>query len=340
MAKELSVMNIEHVALHSSPAALPFQTMGDDELMQLLGQAGGNEGANSDEVIEPVYVAPQNSDLQELLAGIDLNIATAPAASAIQVIEPTVNIDDILESAIAAAENSEVSIANAKVEVVNPGAVPTTKADGSDAYDANAEKTAADILSELETVVLANSEPQAETEPEKEQGDKAAADPVQKTKRVTAPRKHYTDKVERLKDRVGDDLSGVSMLSTEDMNLDPTEALDRTLSIIKGMNKKEQNRASNLVEFVTGKRDKPNTVIERLLRLLHADGQLSTGDKGNVMANLLAKPYSPTSARAMGANTVAVFADLLLVKSDGKGKFVSNPESVLLAICKQKLGLQ
>lgn len=155
-----------------------------------------------------------------------------------------------------------------------------------------------------------------------------------KTKKAAAPRKHYSDKVERLKDRVGASLAEYTVLTTADALVDDAElavTMERTLEIIRQMNSKEKNRASNLIEFLSGKRAKLNNVLERVLKVLDSDGFLQTGNDGNVMKNLLARPYSPASARAMGGNTVSMYADLKLIVPEGKGRFIANPDSLLLA---------
>src|SRR5690606_27785248 len=103
------------------------------------------------------------------------------------------------------------------------------------------------------------------------------------------------------------------------------------------MNKKEQNRASNFVEWLSGKKSRLNNVLERVLKVLERDGVLTTGNEGNVIKDLLARPYSLGSARAMGGNTIGMFADLKVIVADGKGKFVPNPDSLLLMKAKSLL---
>lgn len=157
-----------------------------------------------------------------------------------------------------------------------------------------------------------------------------------KVKKAVTPRKHYTDKVERLKDRIGESLSEYTVLTTADALVDEAElavVMERTLEIIRAMNSKEKNRASNFIEFLSGKRAKLNTVLERVLRVLDRDGVIQTGNDGNVMKNLVDRPYSPASARAMGGNTIGMYADLkVIIPMEGvKGKFVANPDSLLLA---------
>lgn len=335
MAEQLTLKMIDNVAIDSTPNRVIGSTLTDQELEAMLdGELDASHG--SDEVIE--VLPPQ--DVTDLLAGIDLTLpevvpAGAPVTVAAEPLaQPKVEehrLDDSeLEALVAASLNTESALASSTSAAVSAGAVPVTAADGSNAlHDVHSDPLS--VLAELEAMPVTGAPAAAATE--KTETEKKARTPA-------LPRKHYTDKAERLKDRVGDELATVSMLTPDDAAMPPAEGIERTLEIIKGMNKKEQNRASNLVEFVTGKGKSLNGVLERLIRLLHKDGYLQTGEKGNVMADLLSRPYSPASARAMGANTVAVFADLYLLKADTKGKYVANPESVLLAICKEKLGLK
>lgn len=160
-------------------------------------------------------------------------------------------------------------------------------------------------------------------------------------KKERVPRKHYSDKVERLKDRMGASLGEYMVLTTADALVEDEAALqatmDATLQIIRDMNSKEKNRASGFIEFLSGKKAKLNNVLERVLSVLERDGYVQTGNEGNVFKDLLSRPYSPASARAMGGNTISMFADLKVILAEGKGRFVANPDSLLLAKAKSML---
>lgn len=167
------------------------------------------------------------------------------------------------------------------------------------------------------------------------------AEAAAKPKKTATPRKHYSDKVERLVDRVGDKLAEFTVLTINDAPVDDEAmkaTMDTTLGIIRGMNSKEKNRAGNFIEFLSGKRAKLNNVLERVLGVLERDGFLTTGNEGNVMKDLLAKPYSAAAARAMGGNTIGMFADLKVILADGKGRYVANPDSLLLMKAQAMLG--
>ena len=233
--------------------------------------------------------------------------AAAPVGS-MPVIESAPTPEEVLESAVNAAEAVSDALAHAE---------------SSDKPDSSAPSAAT-------MSVIAGGE------------DKPAKVP-------RAPRKHYTNKFDRLVDRVGSEtLAEYSMLTTADAAAASVDAdamktsVARTMDIIKAMNQKEQNRASNFMEFVTGKRKNLNTVLERVLRVAERDGFVTTGNEGNVFKDLLSRPYSPASARAMGGNTIAMFKDLLVLipVAGNKGRYVLNDQSVLYSVAKSLLDAQ
>lgn len=343
MAQQLSSSIADQVAIDATlNSALVGQTVSDEDLMAALELSENDERTLHADSNEEVLVieSDHGNDVSAILADLDLDLSAAavvaPAVVASKVPAADADSDDdLLEKAVASATAAEAAVASASVVSVPVSEAPTTAADGSDALK-SIHHSPDELLAELEALGTLGEKTGDASAPDSA-APAAATEKKPATPRV--PRKHYTDRAERLKDQLGAGLEAVSMLTPQDATMAKDDAIERTLAIIKGMNKKEQNRASNLVEFITGKRASLNTVLDRLLKLLHKDGFLTTGDKGNVMENLLAKPYAPNSARAMGANTVAVFADLMLIKADGRGRYVPNPESVLLALCNQKLGL-
>jgi hypothetical protein len=174
--------------------------------------------------------------------------------------------------------------------------------------------------------------------------DVVAEGEVAKPKKERVPRVSYANKADRIAARLGDKLAEYTVLTVNDA----THAIDdaalqakmaETMTLIRGMSQKKQNRAGFLMEFVSGKSAKLNEVMARTLKVLAEKGTLTTGKDGNLLANLLARPYSPAAARAMGTNTVAVLEDLKLIVADGKGTYRANPESLLLAKANALLGI-
>ncbi|GAC1605819.1 MAG: hypothetical protein NVS3B3_04420 [Aquirhabdus sp.] len=86
------------------------------------------------------------------------------------------------------------------------------------------------------------------------------------------------------------------------------------------------------------KSDAPNEVIRRALVVLKRDGELTSGDKGNLQLELLAKPYSLGTARSQ-ANQIFMLFPLLEITMKEKGRMVANPDSALMIAANAMLGL-
>lgn len=161
----------------------------------------------------------------------------------------------------------------------------------------------------------------------------AAGETPAKEKRTALPRKHYSDKTERLKDKLGDGLGEYTVLTLTDAGVDEAALkakMDETLVIIKAMNGKAQNWAVKFIEYLAGKKSSLSEVTARTLKVLERDGFISTGAEGNVFKDLIARPYSPGAARAMGGNNLAMMRALKVVLEDGKGRYIANADSLLL----------
>lgn len=236
--------------------------------------------------------------LDELIASLNAPDEILETPVTMAVAEAAAPIDDaMLSAAVSGAEATEIMVAEATPEGVTEGAAPS--GDGTDVV-------ALPVIKE-----------------------KAAKEP----KAPATPRKHYTDKTERLKDKLGAGLSEYSVLTLADAGVDEEElkvVMEKTMDIIRGLNKKESNWAVKMIEFLAGKKSSISEVTGTILKLLHTDGYISTGNDGNVFKTLVARPYSPGSARAMGGNNVGFMKDLKMIIADGKGKFIANPDSLLL----------
>lgn len=163
-------------------------------------------------------------------------------------------------------------------------------------------------------------------------------------KPARTPRTHYQNKTDRIKARLGDKLGDYLVLELDDASLEG-DALkakqDETLAVIDAMSVKVKNRASLLIDWLSGKTGKPNEILKRALDVLAADGKITTGDNGNLHKNLIAKPYSPSAARAMGRNTVTVMERTkMIVAGATKGEFLPNPGSLFLVMAQQLMGTE
>jgi hypothetical protein len=82
-----------------------------------------------------------------------------------------------------------------------------------------------------------------------------------------------------------------------------------------------------------------NEVLKRAITVLHQDGQLTSGDKGNLQLNLLSKPYSVGTARSQANQMFMALPELQLTIKE-RGRMVPNPNSPLLIGAYAALGLE
>lgn len=274
------------------------------------------EGDESDEVVEGLF-APE--------AGLPAEFDMHPQDIADEAVREMLALETSAEEVVVDESAPEVT------EVVEAAApvVPSVKVDPvvEAKRAAKAAAKAAKLAEKAEKAEAAKAARAA----------KAAALPPK------AARVFYgKNKVARLRATLGDKLGDYMVLTLDDAALEG-EALkakqDETLAVIDAMGIKVKNRATNLLEFAAGKSIRINNVIATALQVLARDGQLTTGDRGNLFTTLLAKPYAPSAARAMGNNTLNMLRQLKLTDFGLKGVYVANPESLLLAFVAEKLSL-
>jgi len=219
----------------------------------------------------------------------------------VEVVEPAIT-DDMLAAAVSGAEAIELMMESATVDGGVEGAAPTgTESDVKRKKAAKAPKVAK-VTAEGEAV-------------------------------EKAPSVVYTDKIDRLKGKLGTGLTEYSVLTLADAGVaeaDLAAKMSETMEIIKQMNSKEQSWAVKFIEYMAGKKATISEVTRKVFEVLEKDGFITTGNDGNVFKTLLAKPYSAGAARAMGGNNIGMLRDLKVITQDGKGKYVANPESLLL----------
>ena len=246
------------------------------------------------------------------------------------------NHTDTLE--VAGADAGDMALDDLISSLTNPDEILEPLHTASHAVDEatlnaavnGAEATELMVMSAAPEGVADGSTPTGDTSDLVAIEPEAAAKPA---KKAAVPRKHYTDKTERLKDKLGAGLSEYSVLTLADAEVSDEELvakMEETMVIIRSLNKKEQNWAVKFIEYLAGKKSSISEVTGTILKLLHEDGQITTGNEGNVFKKLVARPYSPGAARAMGGNNVGMLKDLKLILEDGKGKYIANPDSLLL----------
>lgn len=259
-----------------------------------------------DAVLHSVEVLEVSESIEASDMGADLDlselIASLESPEIFEEAQIITSVADtaILDAAVMGAEAIEVSVAAATpTGVIEAGAAPS------------GEIPAAMSFSSVSDAVPAAATP----------------------KRTAIPRKHYTDKTERLKDKLGAGLAEYSVLTLADAGVTDAElsvVMENTMVIIRGMSGKAQNWAVKLIENLSGKKSSMSEVTARIFKLLRQDGFVTTGNTGNMYLNLLEKPYSPGAARAMGGNNLAMMLALRIIEADGKGRFVPNHDSLLL----------
>lgn len=293
--------------------------------------------------ITETNVGNPNAEVEALEALLgDLGV---PATHSEEVIEDTIGMTR-LEAAVPPTGDTEEVVADPKVAAAEKKAADAAKK-AADKVAADAAKAAKKVEADAAKAAKkaeaeAAKKVAAEKKAEAAAAKKAEREAAKAAKPAPVPRKFYATKVERVSDKLGAQLGDYTVLTVTDAALtgsDLAAKQQETLDIIKKAGSKVQNRMTLLIEFVAGKSSKLNEVITRALTLLKNDGHIKTGDKGNLHANLIAKPYSPAAARAMGNNTVAALRDLKLIAKGADGSYVANPESLMLIKVNGMLGL-
>lgn len=267
--------------------------------------------------------ATPTDDLSALLADVEMVNPTAAADTEVEA--------DELEALFASEEVIEEPTEDAAVADDASLEEAVAAAEREEAY-AVADKPAPEV------VQVADDKPVKAKKERKAKEKALAEEPKAKRERVY----FGPDKVRRLRANLGDKLGDFMVLTIDDASL-PDDLLkakqDETLQIIESMGVKVKARAALLIEFAAGRTARLNNVIATALRILAKDGQITAGDQGNLFKTLLAKPYTPAAARAMGNNTVNMLRQLKLINEESKQTFVPNPQSLLLAFVTEKMGL-
>lgn len=153
-----------------------------------------------------------------------------------------------------------------------------------------------------------------------------------------------------LKARLGDKTSEMLVLEVEDAVLEPAELEAKQSELLKLLNTRPgtsdggstQKKVAEKIVMLFGflkHGGALNEVMRRTFTVLAKDGKLTSGDKGNLHAELLAKPYSVGTCRAQAGQMFAMLPMLKVVTKEEKGSFVLNPNSMIFAAVKAQLGL-
>lgn len=147
---------------------------------------------------------------------------------------------------------------------------------------------------------------------------------------------------EKVTNRLGEFATEYLILETKDAELPPEKFAQYQQDLVQSFNATSQikvrEKIVQLFGFMSGA-NKLNEVTRRAFTVLLKDGSLISGDKGNLHENLLAKPYSVGTARAQSGQMFSMFQQLKIVNKSDRGVYDANPDSVILQVMKQKLGL-
>lgn len=193
--------------------------------------------------------------------------------------------------------------------------------------------------------------PEAATASDKPKKEKKAKEPKE-PKEPKAPRVTYVGNKasDVLKARLGDKTNEMLVLEVEDASLDPAELEAKQSELLKLLNTRPgtsdggatQKKVAEKIVMLFGwlkNGGKLNQVMDITFRTLIADGEIQSGEKGNLWAALLAKPYSKGTANAQGGQMMAMLPMLKIATKSEKGKLVANPNSMILMAVKAQMGL-
>ena len=239
------------------------------------------------------------------------------------------DLDEVIEEADEVVEPETLEAAVADLHKAE--AVQELYADQDDEVEATAEadKPSTEALPDEKTVKA-----------KKAKQPKAAKEPKEpKAPRVTSTT-HKPD--ERLMALLGGDKTWLGFIKTDDTIMAERRA-DQFLADMHDRDAiadKVKDKAIMLLTWIASGKDTSalNEVLLRSFSVLFKDGELTSGNKGNLQTNLLSKPYSPGTA-ASQANQMFMLFPILGITQREKGRMVINPDSAIVDVMKLKMGV-
>jgi hypothetical protein len=202
--------------------------------------------------------------------------------------------------------------------------------------DQPADGEAAAAEGEAEAPVVDETEAPAKKGSGRKKKETAPKEPAEKKAKI-----FFSKQSDRIAHRLGDKLGEFMLLEIGDAELSGEDLQARNkevLSLIDGTAKKVGEKAAMLFKWMQ-QGGELNEVMKRAFTLMAKEGFLTSGDKGNLQENLLAKPYSLGTARSQSNQIFCLFRALKVANMDGKGKMVPNPNSLVLMKANATLGL-
>jgi hypothetical protein len=248
------------------------------------------------------------------------------------------NDDSIIEAAVADIEKAEAH--RAIYEGEESEAPVVTEADKPKTKKVREPKKAGEPKKA--------KEPKKAGEPKKADESKKADEPKKTKERMPTYVSNKPSEV--LNARIGGKTDEMLLLEVGDIELAPDVLKKKQADLLALLNtrpgtggagstqKKVAEKIVMLFDWMA-KGGKLNEVIRRTFEVLARDGEIISGDKGNLHAALLAKPYSVGTCRAQAGQMMAMLPMLKIALKDGKGRLVANPDSLILMKAKADLGL-
>lgn len=262
--------------------------------------------------------------------------SSAPVEAADEIVEAADDTPVIPESGIepAIAAAADDTPADAEAPAVDAAAVPEE------------DLEAALIGIEIQEATQAAYAEAGAAVDEGSEADKPKTDEAAAADTSAAPKKEKVrhgpplTKSQKVVAKLGERASEFLLLEINDASLDE-EALklrqEEVLAEVDGLAKKVAEKATMLFGWLKNG-GKLNEVMQRTFKVLIEEGEITSGVKGNLQSNLLAKPYSAGTA-ASQANQMFMLLPALKVTKKEKGRMVANPDSLILAKAKAELGL-
>lgn len=191
-------------------------------------------------------------------------------------------------------------------------------------------------------------EPKAAKEP------KVAKEPKEpKVKKEPAFTSIGKKRSEVLAHRVGGKIDEALILEVDDAMLEPEALHAKQADLMKildtrpdqskpGTGDSTQKKVAEKITMLFGwlkNGGELNRVMDITFRTLIADGEIVSGEKGNLHAALLKKPYSLGTCRAQAGQMLQMLPMLKIVTRAEKDKLVANPNSLILMKVRAEFGL-
>lgn len=169
-----------------------------------------------------------------------------------------------------------------------------------------------------------------------------AAQAEPKPERRVMPRNAFAASSERIAFKLGDRMKEFLVLDIADAALSDAELVKKQKALLLHIDTKLAMKVAEKATMLLGylaNGGKMNEVMKRAFVVLLKDGQLTSGDKGNLVTNLLAKPYSIGTARSQSNQIFSLFPLLGICNAKSGSSMTLNENSTIVAKMKQELGL-